>query len=216
MYTMLSVVLGLPPRCHRCKVRGHLAYQCVACRYCGSGSHTSEEHSIENAKRRSFREVVGGTQQQYECDMEDESAEVRGEVENLVNDSEPGPLTQMLQDSQGAGGGDVLNEGNKEEGVGDNVGEVEVVGLGEGKGRQWRGSCQRKGHSVGKVGKIVLRKKKEVGNRKGKGGGKSKGGEGGRGGEQSGGNRRTVILGRMGWVDPVLPLGSGVPGGFRL
>ena len=105
MYTMLSVVLGLPPRCHRCKVRGHLAYQCVACRYCGSGSHTSEEHSIENAKRRSFREVVGGTKQQYECDMEDESAEFRGEVENLVNDSEPGPLTQMLQDSQGQGEG---------------------------------------------------------------------------------------------------------------
>ena len=59
-YSMLSVVLGLPPRCHRCKVRGHLAYQCVACRYCGSDSHTSEDHSVENARRREFSAVVEG------------------------------------------------------------------------------------------------------------------------------------------------------------
>ena len=61
-YSMLSVLLGLPLRCHRCKVRGHLAYPCVACHYCGNGSHTSEEHSIENAMRRQFSAVVGATQ----------------------------------------------------------------------------------------------------------------------------------------------------------
>ena len=36
IYSMSAVVLGLPPRCHRCKIRGHKAYQCTACRYCGS------------------------------------------------------------------------------------------------------------------------------------------------------------------------------------
>ena len=117
IYTILSVVLGLLPRCHRCKVRGHLAYQCVACGYCGSDSHTSEEHPVENAKMRSFRDVVGATQPQYEYGMEDESAEVRGEVENLVDGSELGPLTQMLQDSHGTGG-EGLNEVKREEGGG--------------------------------------------------------------------------------------------------
>ena len=171
---MLSVILGLPPRCHRCKVRGHLAYQSVACRYCGSGSHTSEEHSVQNAKRRSFRDVVGVTQPQHEYDMEDESAEVMAEVENLVDASEPGPLTQMFQDSQGTGEGEGLNEGRREEVVGDKLGEVEVQGLGREKGRQWRGSCQRRGHRVEKVGKMVLRTKRVVGNRRKKEVGKAR------------------------------------------
>ena len=84
--------------------------------------------------------------------MEDESAEVRGQVENLVNDSGPGPLTQMLQDSQGIGEGDVLNEGKKEEGVGDKVGEVEVVVLGEGKGASVEGELSEEGSQGGESG----------------------------------------------------------------
>ena len=79
-YSMLYVILGLPPRCHRCKMRGHLAYQCVACRYCGSGSHTSEEHSVENARRREFSAVVEGTQGIRDFEMEEGGMEERGQV----------------------------------------------------------------------------------------------------------------------------------------
>ena len=152
---------------------------------------------------------------QHEYDMEDESAEVRGEVENLVDASEPGPLTQMLQDSQGTGGGDGLNKGKREEVVVDKLGEVEVEGLGEGKGASVEGELSEEGSQGGESGE-VLRTKRVVGNRTRKEGGKSKGGEGGQEGEQSGGNKLTVTLGRMGWVALVHPLGSGVRGGFRL
>ena len=98
-YCMLSVVLGLPHRCHRCKVRGHLAYQCVACCYCVSGSHTSEEHSVENARRREFSAVVEGTQGIQDFETEDGEMEERGQVEEqLVNASQPRPVTQLIND----------------------------------------------------------------------------------------------------------------------
>ena len=48
-------------RTYSCKVRGHLARNCVACRYCGSMQHTSVEHSADNARCRTFTEVAGGT-----------------------------------------------------------------------------------------------------------------------------------------------------------
>ena len=113
---------------------------------------------------RSFRDVVGATQPQYEYGMEDESAEVRGEVENLVDGSELGPLTQMLQDSHGTGG-EGLNEVKREEGVGDKVG---VKALGEGKGTSVEEELSEEGSQGGESGEEGS---DGEGNRRGKGGG---------------------------------------------
>ena len=153
---------------------------------------------LRKAKRRSFRDVVGVTQPQHEYDMEDESAEVMGEVEKLVDASEPGPLTQMFQDSQETGGGEGLNEGKREEVVGDKLGEVEVQGLGEGKGASVEGELSEEGSQGGESGEDGSEDEEGGGEQKEKGGGKSKGGEGGQEGEQSGGNKLTVTLGKMG------------------
>ena len=84
----MSVVLGLPPQCHRCKVRGHLAYQYVACYYCGSGSHTSEEHSVENARRRGVSEVVVGTRRDEREFAVEEEVNREMEVEVSVTELE--------------------------------------------------------------------------------------------------------------------------------
>ena len=160
-YSMLSVVLGLPPRCHRCKVRGHLAYQCVACRYCGSGSHMSEEHSVENARRREFSAVVEGTQGIRDFETEEGEMEERGQVEEqLVNASQPGAVTQLISDmseeereadgkeevkeeesgseaSEGSGEGEgEMSEEEGKEGERDGKGDGEGMGMvsGEGEG----------------------------------------------------------------------------------
>ena len=60
-YTILSVVLGMPPRCYVCRVRGHKRKECTACRYCGSTLHTTTEHSVNNARRKGWSEVAGAT-----------------------------------------------------------------------------------------------------------------------------------------------------------
>ena len=113
---------------------------------------------------------MGATQPQHEYDMEDESAGVRGEVENLVDASEPGPLTQMLQDSQGTGGGDGLNKGKREEVVVDKLGEVEVEGLGEGKGASVEGELSEEGSQGGESGEDSSEDEEGGGEQKEKGG----------------------------------------------
>ena len=38
-------VFGIPPRCHRCGVRGHVRSECTTrCQECGSGEHPTERH----------------------------------------------------------------------------------------------------------------------------------------------------------------------------
>ena len=117
-YSMLSVVLGLPPRCHRCKVRGHLARNCVACRYCGSAGHTSEEHSVHNARRRTFTEVAGGNRGTQEYEVEEGSMDEGQEtpLQQPDIDCQPGPMTQLLQESQGEGDVTVGDGGEEKDG----------------------------------------------------------------------------------------------------
>ena len=115
-YMILSVVLGMPPRCHVCRVRGHKRKECTACRYCGSTLHTTTEHSVSNARRKGWNEVAGATQV-TDFVMEEE---LKSKEENQGNSSQPGPLTQMCQegvfDSQGDG---VISEGKGEDSEGD-------------------------------------------------------------------------------------------------
>ena len=116
MYSMYSVVLGLPPQCHRCKARAHLAYQYVACYYFGSDSLTSEEHSSENARRGFSDEVVGTRRNERQFAMEEEiNREVGVEVsvtEHHIGNTQPEILMQILQESQWDSG-----EGKGKEGV---------------------------------------------------------------------------------------------------
>ena len=144
IYSMSAVVLGLPPRCHRCKIRGHIAYQCTACSYCGSDTHTFEEHSAENARRRGFAEVLKGTNM-AEFEMEEEGNGQGNERGHQVIDTQPGPLTQMLRDeeSQDEGGEKEVNKGEAAEG--EKKGE-------HGKERAYRGVSR--GRGFGKVGGI--------------------------------------------------------------
>ena len=43
--TLSLVAFGLPPKCHRCKTRGHVKANCTTrCAQCGSGDHMTEDH----------------------------------------------------------------------------------------------------------------------------------------------------------------------------
>ena len=203
-YSMLYVVLGLPPRCHRCKVRGHLAYQCVACRYCGSGSHTSEEHSVENARRREFSAVVEGTQGIRDFETEEGEMEERGQVEEqLVNASQPGPVTQLIndmseeeregdgkeEDKEGSGGEGEIKVTEETEGSGWGVGWGGVGGWGVGGwgvGGWGGGGVESESEGSGEGEDEMSQKEGKEGERDGKGDGEGIGmvsGEGERGKE---------------------------------
>ena len=110
-YSILCTVIGLLPRCHSCKVRGHMKYECTACRLCGSRDHSSEGHSVQNARKRSFNEVVGGVTRVDEYEVEDEVSVAK---KCLVKDSQRETLTQLLEVSDGEqvekGGEDELGE----------------------------------------------------------------------------------------------------------
>lgn len=43
-FDLQLIVIGLKPRCHKCKERGRLARDCVACTHCGSLDHRTIEH----------------------------------------------------------------------------------------------------------------------------------------------------------------------------
>ena len=187
-YSMLSVVLGLPPRCHRCKVRGHLARNCVACRYCGSAGHTSEEHSAQNARRRTFTEVAGGNRGTQDYEVEDGSMEEGQEtpLQQPVIDSQPGPMTQLLQDSQGEG--DVTaGDGGKESHGGDAEGKEEGrEGDNEGNGGKMEAGSQGNGEGGQGAkweepkGKRRRKSRKREGDRDGEGVSRSRSRSGGR------------------------------------
>ena len=117
IYSMSAVLLGLPPRSHRCKIRGHKVYQGTACRYSGSGTHTSKEHSVENARWRGFAEVLQGTNM-AEFEMDEEGKDQGNEREHQIIDTQPGPITQMLrhEESQDGGGEMVKSKGEATEG----------------------------------------------------------------------------------------------------
>ena len=79
-------------------------------------------------------------------------------VQQPVIDSQPGPMTQLLQDSQGQGGGVTEGDGGK-----DNDGrEDEGMEVGRGKRGEWWGNW---GWESGKGGRKGRRK---VGRAKGK------------------------------------------------
>ena len=43
--TLSLVAFGVPPRCHRCKIRGHVKADCTTrCARCGSGDHMTADH----------------------------------------------------------------------------------------------------------------------------------------------------------------------------
>ena len=94
-----------------------------------------------------------------------------GDGENLVDGSQSGPLNQMFQDSQGTMEVRVWVRQRKRKRWGT---RWRKGFQGRWEGCQWRGSCQRRGHRVGKVGERVLRMKRGVGNKSGKGVGKAK------------------------------------------
>ena len=174
--------------------------------HCGSGTHTLEEQSAQNA-RRGFAEVVQGQNRvDAEFEMEEENGEAGDEVDNgehRVIDTQAGPITQMRREteSQDIGGRGQEKTEEKVEKVEEEVAR-EVLG-------DWEESEESEDGDEGSD------KEGKEGENKGNGGGKSKGGRGGRGEGQRGGNKVTVTLGRTVWVAPVRFLGSGVRGGFR-
>ena len=44
IFTVRLTVKGLPNRCHRCRKRGHLQRDCLACQRCHSSDHATADH----------------------------------------------------------------------------------------------------------------------------------------------------------------------------
>ena len=62
-FTVRLMVKGLLPRCHNCRVRGHLQRECAACSRCKSNDHATADHprdareSFASKLRQSERQV---------------------------------------------------------------------------------------------------------------------------------------------------------------
>ena len=61
--TLSFVAFGVPPRCHRCKLRGHVRANCTTrCSHCGSGDHLSEDHPQREASDPTPAEALRAAQ----------------------------------------------------------------------------------------------------------------------------------------------------------
>ena len=84
-FTVRLMVKGLLPRCHNCRVRGHLQQECTACSRCKSNDHATADHPRD--ARESFASKL--RQPERQVDFVDGEEEEMDDISQALGQPAP-------------------------------------------------------------------------------------------------------------------------------